>query len=87
MDIHEFCRQIAPAVHLPPHRLEACDRLVDELGLDELSWAGLIAAVESLNPYFSLPDQVEPTDVTLDDLYHFYRTMDAGHLAPAGGAS
>lgn len=49
-------------------------RLVDDLHLDSLDLLRLVIFVESLAP-IELPDQLDPSDATVGDLYHYYVTL------------
>lgn len=77
--LDELCSVIGEAIDLPADRVRSCGALVAGLGLDELSLAAVILAVERLNPWFQLPDQVDVHEVTVADLHHFACVMSPGH--------
>ena len=79
-----FCAAIATAIDLPAERVLSCSTAVLDLGLDELSFASLVLAVEELNPDFRLPDQADIQELTLQDIHHFYSVMTSGHSGRGG---
>jgi hypothetical protein len=81
----EFCRERAATLGLPAERLVPCGPLIEGLGLDELSLAAFLAAVEDLNPWFRIPDQVDGHDATVADVHHYYATLSRGHVVRTGG--
>ncbi len=62
----------------PPGTFNREARLVDDLHLDSLDLLRLTIFVESLAP-IELPEQMDPADVTVGDLYHYYFTLGAHH--------
>jgi hypothetical protein len=47
---------------------------------DEIELADLFMAVEDMNPFFALPEDLTPEDASLDDLFYFCTIMGGGHL-------
>lgn len=74
-----FCELIANTVGYVDAR--PTDRLVADLSVGPLSMAAIVLTIEQLNPYFSLPDQIDVADLTIEDLHYFCCTMTEGHLA------
>jgi hypothetical protein len=74
-----FCGELADALDQPVERVQGCNTAVSDLGLDELSLATLVLAVEELNPHFHLPDQADIHEITVPDIYHFYCVMTPNH--------
>jgi hypothetical protein len=79
-NFEEFCALLSVSVGMPVELLKNCDRMVADLGLDELSLASMLWTVETLNPYFYLNEQIDILDMTLRDLHHFYTVMSEGHM-------
>jgi hypothetical protein len=78
----EFGTLVASVLGVAPDRLRPTDCLVRDVDVDEVSLSQLVLAIQDVNPYFALPDQVEVHDVSLADLYHFCCVMDVGHHEP-----
>ncbi len=52
---------------------------LSDVAVDEVALFELVLLLQEINPYFRLPDQVDPLSLTIDDLLHFVRVMGAGH--------
>jgi hypothetical protein len=75
-----FCVALARELQVPVEKVRSCDRLVDDLELDEFGLAKVLFNVEQWNPSFSLPEQLDVLDMTLQDLHYFFCVMTAGHV-------
>lgn len=56
-DEDTFCQLVAET--LQRASVKAGDRLVADLKVDELSMAAVISAIEDVNPYFRVPEQLD----------------------------
>lgn len=80
-EFDEFCDFLAGSLDIARGELQAMSGpVVTRLSLDELSLAQLVLAIQTLNPYFQIPDQMAIHEISLDDLYHYYWVMDDGHV-------
>ncbi len=61
----------------PPGSFRPDSRLVDDLQLGSLDLLRLVIFVESLAP-IELPEQLDPADATVRDMYHYYVTLAPG---------
>jgi len=75
----EFVALVAPALGVAPGDLGPHRRLGADIPVDELSLSQLVLAIQELNSYFDLPDQLDLEDVTVADLHHFCTVMGPGH--------
>jgi hypothetical protein len=80
VDFDTFCELVAGFAGVAAERVKASESFLTDLHLDELSLATMLFALQDLNPYFELPDQMATSDLTVRDVYHYYRTMTRGHV-------
>lgn len=77
----EFVDVVVDLVGAPSDRgtLRASDRVLADLGFDEIAMARLVFGLQALNPSFEVPDQVDLRDLCLGDLHHFATTQTEDH--------
>jgi hypothetical protein len=83
-NLEQFCLAVLDRTGLNLDTSKADELLSQVVKLDEVAWAGLLLAIEEINPFFDLPEQLGIDDVTLADLHYFCCIMTTGHQERAG---
>lgn len=81
-DFGRFCALVGSISGVAPARLATPGTLVGEVAGGDVGLLALVAALQDLNPFAALPEQVEAATLSVADLHHLCVTMGPDHHAP-----